>query len=101
MGRFSLYSNTYGRTTKLYFLDEIIYNYRIRLNNTSISGCFFANNIFDFFKVFEALNRNFEQRGIKEEYEQELLGIFSIHGHLDASYVPLWLNMSLQDKKIC
>lgn len=45
--------------SKLYFLDEIIYNYRMRFNNTSISGCLFANNVFDFFKVFDNLNENF------------------------------------------
>ncbi len=87
-------------SNRLYFLDEIVYSYRMRLNNTSISGCLFANNIFDFFDVYDELNNNFRRRGIKEKYEKELLGLFSMHGHFDASFVPLWVNMSLKDKKI-
>lgn len=83
---------------KLYFLNETVYNYRMRLNNTSISGCVFANDVFDFFKVFNNLEENFKQRGIKEKYDKELLGLFSMHGHFDATYVPLWVNMSIKEK---
>lgn len=85
---------------RLYFLDEIVYSYRMSLNNTSIRGCLFANNIFDFFDVYDELNNNFVKRGIKEKYDNELLGLCSMHGHFDASFVPLWINMSLKDKKL-
>lgn len=82
----------------LYFLDETVYHYRMNLNNTSLRGCLFSHNIFEFFDVYNILKQNFVTRGIKEQFEQELLGFLSMHGHFDASYVPMWLNMGMCDK---
>lgn len=84
----------------LYFLDEVVYNYRMRPNNTTISGCLFSHNILELFDVYTQLERNFIERGIKEKYSLELLGLLSMHGHFDASYVPLWINMPIDKKMI-
>lgn len=84
---------------RLYFLDEVIYDYNFSLKNTSITGCFLASSIFDLFDDYADLIANFSQRGLYEEYQKELLGMLSLHGHFDATPVPFWLNLSFEKKK--
>ena len=84
---------------RLYFLDEVVYNYRMTIHNTSLNGCFHASNIFEFFDVYNDLKENFKKRKIFEKYKNELQELFSMHGHFDASYVPLWIDMDLEEKR--
>lgn len=84
---------------RLYFLNDIIYDYRMTIHNSSLNGCIHASNIFEFFDVYDDLKTNLKKRNIFQKYHEELLGLFSMHGHFDASYVPLWIDMKLEEKR--
>ncbi len=84
---------------RLYFLDEVIYNYNFSLKNTSITGCLFASSIFDFFDDYKDLVANFALRGLYDQYQEEILGMLSLHGHFDSTMVPYWLNLPYKKKK--
>lgn len=83
---------------RMYFLNRDVCNYRMRLNNTSLGGCFFAHDIFEFFKVYEHIREGFKERGLDGKYQDELLGLLAMHGSFDASTALFWINASPKEK---
>lgn len=84
---------------RLYFLDEEVCDYRMRIDNTSISGCLFAHNIFEFFEVHRHIIEGFKKRNLYDNNEMQLNGLFAMHGSFDATTALFWINMPLAEKR--
>lgn len=86
-----------AKTEKFYFINEPVYRYRMRLNNTSVNDALFANDIFQFFDIYQILKQNIGAKTV--EYDEELKQLYALHGALKYLMGSLWINMSLKEKR--
>lgn len=85
-----------ARSEKFYFINRPVYSYRIGLNNTSVKDALFANDIFQFFEVYEMLKDNLGDTA--PLYNEELKKLYAVHGSLKYLISSLWLNITPNEK---
>ena len=86
-----------ARSEKFYYINKPVYSYRIGLYNTSVKDALFANDIFQFFEVFDMLKKNLGN--VAPIYEDELKKTYALHGSLKYLISSLWINATPSEKQ--
>ncbi len=86
-----------ARSEQFYYINKPVYSYRMSLYNTTIKDCLFANDIFQFFEVYEMLKNNLGD--VEPIFEEELKKLYVVHGSLKYLNSSLWINMTPGEKR--
>lgn len=86
-----------ARSEKIYYINRPVYSYRVGLYNTSVKDALFANDIFQFFEVFEMLKANLGDKA--SLYKEELKKLYAVHGSLKYLISSLWINATPSEKR--
>ena len=86
-----------ARSENFFYINRPVYSYRIGLYNTSVKDALFANDIFQFFEVFEMLKNNLGD--VVQLYEEELKKLYAVHGSIKYLISSLWINVTPSEKR--
>lgn len=84
------------KSNRFYFLNQPIYSYNLRFNNTTVKDIFFANDIFQFFDIINFLENNLGDQA--DEYAEELKKCYATHGALKYLLSSLWIDIPKAEK---
>lgn len=85
---------------KLFHIDEPIYNYRINMNTTIKDFINKIPNILDVIKCVENIDVKMKERGLSEEYKNQIESLYILHTLFRVENAMLWVNFPHDKKEI-
>lgn len=84
----------------IYDMNESIYNYRMHMNTTLSEFVKKVPNILDIFKCVGLIEQHMQERGLSEEYKEQIKGLYILHVIFRVENVMSWFNFPKEEKMI-
>lgn len=85
---------------KVFNMDENVLNYRIHSNTTLRDFAFKIPHIFDIVKSLDNLKVQMDKRGLSDEYQEQIEGLYCLHTLFRVENAMNWVNFSHRNKEI-
>lgn len=83
------------------YLDEDVYNYRIHANTTLKDFVVPTDHILDVVKCCDMVEQGMDERGLLEQYKEQVEGLYALHTLFRVENAELWfLRMSKYDRQV-
>ena len=83
---------------KVFHMNENVYNYRINMNTTIKDFINKIPNVLDIIRCAENIEKEMNNKGISEEYKDQIKSLFILHTLFRVENAMLWVNFP-KDKK--
>jgi len=78
--------------SKVYHMDEDVYNYRVNLNTTIKDFIRKTPHVLDIIKCVELIEQNLKNRGLDESYREQIESLYILHTLFRVENVMTWIN---------
>ena len=85
---------------KLFHMDEPVYNYRVNMNTTIKDFIDKIPNILDIIKCVDNIETKMKERGLSEEYKNQIKSLYILHTLFRVENAMIWLNFPHEKKEI-
>lgn len=85
--------------SKVYHMDEEVYNYRVNLNTTIKDFIRKTPHVLDIIKCVELIEQNLKNRGLDEIYREQIESLYILHTLFRVENVMTWVNFSKNQKE--
>lgn len=85
---------------KIFHMDEPVYNYRVNMNTTITDFIRKIPNILDIVSDVENVEQQMKNRGLYDEYREQINSLGIIHILFRVENAMLWLDLSHREKEI-
>ncbi len=85
---------------KLFHMDEPIYNYRVHMNATVSDFIKKVPKVLDIIKCVELIEKHMTERGINNEYKNQIEDLYILHTLFRVENAMMWVNFPKENKTI-
>jgi len=85
---------------KLFHMDGPIYNYRVHMNTTISDFMKKVPKVLDIVRCLELIERHMTERGLNDEYQNQIRGLYILHTLFRVENAMMWVNFPKEKRAI-